>query len=443
MTDPRRRLPAVHALVASARAAGVGDALSDSALTDVARGVIASARAGTPPADWNAAIAAALTAARARTLRRVINATGVVLHTNLGRAPLAPQAMDAMREAAGYAALEVDLASGERGHRQDHTTALLTRLTGAEDALVVNNAASALLLILGALAKGGETIVARGELVEIGGGFRLPEVLAQSGTVLMEVGTTNRTRLADYEAALSARTRCVLRMHRSNFQITGFTSEPDLRALAELTTHRGLPLIHDVGSGLLLDLSRFGLTGEPLVTDSVRAGAITVFSGDKLLGGPQAGLIVGPTAWLTRLRTHPLARALRPDKTVFAGLEATLRLYGDPATVCTTVPVLAMLTADPAELTRRARRLARRIPGSRLMPGQSEVGGGSFPGAELPTTLVALSHPSPDILVTALRHSDVPIVARVADQHVLFDVRTLADGEVPVVAAAVATALES
>jgi len=298
-------------------------------------------------------------------------------------------------------------------------------------------------LVLAALARGGETLVARGELVEIGGGFRLPEVLAQSGTVLIEVGTTNRTRRADYEAACTARTRCLLRMHRSNFQMTGFTAEPSLAELAGLTVPRNLPLVHDVGSGLLLDLSPWGLTGEPLVTDSVAAGAITVFSGDKLLGGPQAGLIAGPARWIAILRAHPLARALRPEKTVLAALEATLRLYRDPATVRAAIPVLAMLTTDAVTLKRRARRLARRLRHATLVAGTSEVGGGSFPGAVLPTTLVALSVSSPDTFLSALRRHDPPILARVADGRVLMDVRTVPDAEFPALAGAVARVLES
>jgi L-seryl-tRNA(Ser) seleniumtransferase len=316
---------------------------------------------------------------------------------------------------------------------------LLTALTNAEDALVTVNAASAVLLALGALGAGGETIVSRGELVEIGGGFRIPEILARSGSRLVEVGTTNRTRLADYEAASGPATRVVLKVHRSNFAMTGFVAEA---SIAELVGRFAptIPVVHDVGSGLLFDLGAWGLTGEPLVRDSVAAGALTVFSGDKLLGGPQAGIVVGPRALVERLARDPLARAVRPDKMTLAGLEATLALYRDPEAARREIPVLRMLTEAPADLRRRARSLARRIPGSRVVPGESAVGGGSFPGVTLPTTLVSLSLPSPDVFLTRLRQHQPPVIARTVEGAVVFDPRTLSPEDTKIVADAVTRA---
>jgi L-seryl-tRNA(Ser) seleniumtransferase len=439
MSDRRRRLPAVHALVADARGAGVGNDVAPAVLTAAVRDVVAAARSdGAAPPDWVAAVRARLAERERPSLTRVINATGVVLHTNLGRAPLAAPALAAMREAAGYSALEYELDDGARGSRQRHTHALLTTLTGAEDALVTVNAASAVLLVLTALAADGDTIVSRGELVEIGGGFRIPEILAKSGSRLVEVGTTNRTRIEDYERALSPGTRCLLKVHRSNFAMQGFVAEVDVTALVALAAPRGIPVVHDVGSGLLLDLTPWGLSGEPLVTPSVAAGALTIFSGDKLLGGPQAGIIAGPAALVRRLAADPLARAVRPDKMTLAGLEATLALYRDAGEARRAIPVLRMLTADPADLKRRARRLARRIPGARCEPGESAVGGGAFPGATLPTTLVVVPTETPDSLRAALRASSPPIIARSGADGVLLDVRTMTDDEFPIVAEAVA-----
>jgi L-seryl-tRNA(Ser) seleniumtransferase len=367
----------------------------------------------------------------------VINATGVVLHTNLGRAPLAAAAREALTEAAGYVALEYELEEGKRGSRQDHTRRLLRELTGAEDALVATNAAAALLLVLAALGAEGETIVSRSELVEIGGGFRIPEILARSGSKLVEVGTTNRVRAADYQDAIGERTRCILKVHRSNFRITGFTSEVSIEQLAEICGARGIPLVHDVGSGLLIDLARHGLTGEPRVQASVAAGAIVVFSGDKLLGGPQAGIVVGPERLMGSIASDPLARALRPDKSTLAALEATLALYRDPVVALGQIPVLRMITAPPVELAKRARRLARRIGEAELAPGESEVGGGAFPEATLATTLVAVATPSCEALLEVLRAHTPPIIARAKNGKVVFDVRTLDDEDFPTLAAAV------
>jgi L-seryl-tRNA(Ser) seleniumtransferase len=442
MSDPRRRIPAIHALLAQARAGGLGQEVPPTVLAAAARDLVTEARrgGGAPPADgWVAALGRRLAERERPSLSRVVNATGVVLHTNLGRAPLPEAARHAMQEAAGYSALEYELDEGARGSRQRHCRGLLTMLTGADDALVTVNAASAVLLALTALASDGETVVSRGELVEIGGGFRIPEILARSGTRMVEVGTTNRTRLADYEAAAGAGTRAVLKVHRSNFAMTGFVAEATVGELARRFAP-AVPVVHDVGSGLLLDLTPWGLTGEPLVRDSVAAGALTIFSGDKLLGGPQAGLVAGPRALVERLARDPLARAVRPDKMTLAGLEATLALYRDADAALRQVPVLRMLTADPADLKRRARRLARRLPGARLVDGASAVGGGSFPGVTLPTTLVSLTLPATDAFLAALRRHDPPVIARAAEGAVLFDPRTLSDDETPLVAEAVARA---
>lgn len=440
MNDERRRLPSVSALLEQAATNGLAVEIPRGQLVAAIRDVLAEARAAggrVPAAGWLPAVVEALRRRRARSLRRVINATGVVLHTNLGRAPLAAAAREAVLQALGYSALELDLASGERGSRQDHVRALICELTGAEDALVVNNAAAAVFLALAGLSRGGETIVSRGELLEIGGAFRIPEILMQSGAALLEVGTTNRTRLRDYELAVSPRTRLLLKVHRSNFRHIGFVSEATVEELVALGRGLGLPVLHDVGSGLLISLERFGLRGEPLVPESVAAGALTVFSGDKLLGGPQAGIIAGSRKHVAVLARHPLARALRPDKATLAALEATLDLYRDPDRALREVPVLAMLTATPKELTRKARRLARQIPGAAVVPGLSAVGGGAFPGLELPTTLVAIDVPSCDTFLDGLRAFDPPILARASEDRVVLDPRTLDDADLPQVVRAV------
>jgi L-seryl-tRNA(Ser) seleniumtransferase len=443
MTDARRRLPAVNALLAQADEAGLLDRAPRAVVLDAIRAALADARlqGGEAPQDgWVSVIEQHVLERSRFSLKRVINATGVVLHTNLGRAPLADTAIRAVEGALGYSTLEFDLEGGTRGSRQDHIRELLCELTGAEAALVTTNAAAALLLVLNALAEGGETIVSRGELVEIGGAFRIPEILAKSGSLLVEVGTTNRTRLRDFELAVSPRTSLILKVHRSNFELSGFVTEPSVEELVGLGRKRGIPTVHDVGSGLLIPLDAYGLRGEPLVRDSVTAGACAVFSGDKLLGGPQAGVIVGPAETVERAARNPLARALRPDKTALAALEATLSLYREPERALREIPALAMLTAEAAALKRRARKLARRIPGAETEPGASTVGGGAFPGSELPTTLVALAVDSCDAFLAALRAHDPPVIALARDDRVVFDVRTLREDEVAIVAQAVAAA---
>jgi L-seryl-tRNA(Ser) seleniumtransferase len=439
VNDRRRNLPAVNTLLAEAESSGLAARLPRAVVVRAIRETLAAARTGggeAPAEGWLSAVERRAAEAYRLSLIRVINATGVVLHTNLGRAPLADAARQALTDAAGYVALEYELEEGRRGSRQDHTRTLLQELTGAEDAFVATNAAAALFLVLASLASNGETIVSRSELVEIGGGFRIPEILARSGSRLMEVGTTNRVRSSDYQVALTDGTRCVLKVHRSNFRITGFTSEVSIQDLAALCAPRGLPVVHDVGSGLLLDLERVGLTGEPLVRESVAAGAVVVFSGDKLLGGPQAGIIVGPATWMARISQDPLARALRPDKSTLAALEATLALYREPAVALEQIPVLRMITATPDELSRRARKLARKIVNAKVIPGESEVGGGAFPEAQLATSLVAVTVPSVDRTLELLRAGDPPIIARASGGAVVFDVRTLADEDFAAIAAA-------
>jgi L-seryl-tRNA(Ser) seleniumtransferase len=374
-------------------------------------------------------------------LRRVINATGVILHTNLGRAPLSAAARDAVQEAAAYCTLEYDLTTGQRGGRGPRVQDLLVALTGAEDALVVNNCAAAALLILTVLAGSGETIVSRGELVEIGGDFRVPEVMANSGTRMIEIGTTNRTRLDDYRRALSERTRLIMRVHQSNYRIVGFTGSPTRCELSAVAREAGLPLFEDAGSGVLLDLSQYGLADEPIISQCIAEGADVVsFSGDKLLGSTQAGLIVGRHDLVDRLRQHPLYRALRADKLCLAALEATLESHRRGAAI-TELPVLRMLSLTLPEIEKRARDFVQsylEAPGSanlklEIMYGASAIGGGSGPNTHPPTALIAVSHPerSADDIELELRSASPPIIARIAHGKVLIDLRTVAPPEEP------------
>ncbi len=450
MTDPRRHLPAVDALLAEPDVAGLVAAHPRSLVVRAVRETVEAARAaggGAPPEGWGAAVLARVHRLATPSLGPVINATGVVLHTNLGRAPLARVAIAAMtRIAAGYSNLEYDVARGVRGSRHSLCRDLLVELTGAEDAVVVNNAAGAMLVALSALARGGEAIVSRGELVEIGGAFRIPDVMARSGATLVEVGTTNRTHLRDYEAAVSSETRLLLKVHRSNFQVTGFTAEVAAQEIASVARARGAASLYDLGSGLLLDLGAWGLAGEPSVQEALASGVdVVAFSGDKLLGGPQAGILLGTRAAIEPCRKDPLARAVRSDKFTLAALEATLALYRDPERARTEIPVLRMLTEDIAQLERRAEALQRGVGvGAEVSEGASEVGGGSFPGVELRTWLVRVSSRqlTPDALTARLRQHDPPIVARIAADRVVLDPRTISSDELPTVAAAVRAALD-
>ena len=385
-------------------------------------------KAGADPGSIVDAVLAEIGRTRQPSLRRVLNATGVLVHTNLGRAPLAEAALARVEEVgAGYSNLEYDLERGERGSRQDHLGALLRRLTGGEAALVVNNNAAAVLLSLAALAEGREVIVSRGELIEIGDGFRIPDVLVRSGARLVEVGTTNRTRAADYERAIGPETAVLLRVHQSNFRVLGFTERPELSDLAAIAQRSGLPLVDDLGSGAL---GRVG--DEPTPAESLRAGAdLVCFSGDKLLGGPQAGVVVGRADLVERLRRHPLQRALRADKLTLAALEGTLALALDPSTH-DQVPVLRMLH-EPVEAVReRAERLAELV-GGEVEETVARVGGGALPLAELPSFACAVE----ESLAESLRLGDPPVVALVRDGRTLLDCRTLSDAEVDEVTAAV------
>ena len=364
------------------------------------------------------------------TLMPAINATGVIVHTNLGRAPLSAEARAAMDAVAlGYSNLEYDLRAGRRGSRYVHAEDLLCRLTGAEAALVVNNNAAALLLILMAFARGREVIISRSQLVEIGGGFRIPDVMRQSGATLVEVGTTNRTYIRDYAEAISDSTVALMRVHRSNFRLTGFVHEPGLSEMVELAGERVLLLFDDLGSGTLLDTSLYGLAHEPTIQESVMAGATLVScSGDKLLGGPQAGIILGNASAITALKKFPLTRALRVDKTTLAGLQATLRHYLlSEATL--KVPVWRMISQDELTLKERAQQWAHTLEGLGLaagvVRGHSTVGGGSLPGETLPTYLVALEVDSPDMASAGLRAGDPPVVARIEDNRLVLDPRTV------------------
>jgi L-seryl-tRNA(Ser) seleniumtransferase len=376
-------------------------------------------------------------------IRRVINATGVILHTNLGRAPLGNSTREALlREASGYCTLEYDSVSGKRGKRGGRVEQLLMELTGAGDALVVNNCAAAALLILTVLAREGETIVSRGELVEIGGDFRVPDVMANSGTKMIEVGTTNRTSLEDYRRAINPNTKLLMRVHPSNYRIVGFTTSPSLEQLVSLARESRLPLYEDAGSGVLSDLSAFGLGGEPVIKECISAGVDVVsFSGDKLLGSIQAGIVVGGGEIIGRLRKHPLYRALRPGKLSLAALEATLEAHRR-GTALEEVPALQMLALGKDRLLERAKNLISSLTNTELrtdlLDGESAVGGGSGPDVHPPTTLIAVSHPqfSAEQIERHLRASDPPIIARIGLGKVLLDLRTVVEAEEPELARA-------
>ncbi len=432
MTDRRRELPSIDRLLRQPEIAALLAHAPRSAVVAAVRGTVEAARwrRAAPPADWAEEVRERLAELTRPSLRPVINACGVILHTNLGRAPLAPEAIGAIAAVAGgYSTLEYDLGTGARGQRADHCRGLLAQLTGAEDALVVNNAAGALVLALNAVAAGSRVLISRGELIEIGGSFRIPEILEKSGATLVEVGTTNRTHLADYEAALPG-AAAILTVHRSNFEQRGFVTTPEPAELAALAHRAGLYYLHDLGSGLLADLSAWGLEGEPRVPDATGAGAdLVLFSGDKLLGGPQAGCLVGRRSAVAACRSNPLARALRADKCTLAGLEATLALYRDPEQARHRIPVLAMLTADPEALAARARGLAAALAAfaAVTVPGDSVVGGGAFPGARLPTTLVSLDPGGlgANGLALRLRLGSPAVVARVERDRVQLDPRTV------------------
>jgi len=445
-----RALPSVNELLRTPGVAALARDGGIAAVTDTTRAVltrlreeIASGLLDQPALEIALsgvceAIEKQLGQALSYSLRSVINATGVILHTNLGRAPLAEAALEHIRETAGlYTNLEFDIEAGDRGKRDVHVERLFQRLLSdeAKDAagvstIVVNNNAAAVLLALNTLAEGGEVIVSRGELVEIGGSFRIPEVMAKSGGILREVGTTNRTRIADYEKAINERTRLLLRVHRSNFEITGFAEQASAAELVELARKRALPLMEDLGSGALVDLENFGIPGEPSVLDGLRAGVdIVTYSGDKLLGGPQAGLVSGRVDLVARMRANPMFRALRVDKLAYAALEATLLAYVKRDHDA--IPALRMMRFTRDEIGKRADALAGKVRSSKVKvevtDGVSVIGGGAAPSAVLPTRLLAVSceDVSADELAARLRASDPPIIARVEEGRVLLDLRTV------------------
>jgi L-seryl-tRNA(Ser) seleniumtransferase len=461
--DLLRQIPSVDELLGQPRLAALAGRMDRGLVVEVARAVLADLRARIAGEVGVSALAlgreslegritAEVERILARSLQPVINATGVILHTNLGRAPLAASAVEEFRQTATqYTNLEYDLEAGARGKRDVHTAELLTRLTGAEAAVVVNNCAAAVLLVLAALARGGEVVVSRGELIEIGDGFRIPEIMEQSGAVLREVGTTNRTRIADYENAINEKTRVLLRVHPSNFQITGFAEKPSLEELAALSQRAGLPLVEDLGSGCLVDLSEHGIS-EPTVRQSIEAGAgLVLFSGDKLLGGPQAGIIAGKKDLIARVRRHPLFRALRVDKLTIAALEATLGAYLRAA--WDEIPAMRMIRATPQELKRRAENFLRELRPElpldevemEIVDGVSLAGGGSTPSQSLPTKLIRIASVrySATKLEQRLRRAPagISVIARVEDDRLILDLRTVFPEQEPLLMKTLAAAL--
>lgn len=461
-----RALPAVHLILACREAGPLRDSCSGEAATALVGETLIQIRKRILTAvsaeelqglDLTPAGVAGQTLSRLDQrskprLRRVINATGVVLHTNLGRAPLARAAFEQLAAVSeGYSNLELDLNAGERGSRYSHVQDLLCRLTGAEAALVVNNNAGAVLLVLSALASGREVVVSRGELVEIGGSFRVPEVMSQGGAILREVGTTNKTHLFDYERAIGHSTGALMKVHTSNFKIVGFTQSVERSEIVTLGRRYGLPVIEDLGGGVLLRLEDFGLEHEPTVPESLTAGVdLVTFSGDKLLGGPQSGIIAGRRDLVETCRRHPLTRALRIDKLTLAALEATLRIYLDPARAIREIPTLRMLALSADELKAKAEALKDKITtatGERVrvevLPGTSQAGGGALPGVEMPTFLVAISPKSKTAAAVeaGLRTANPPVMARIHRDLLLLDPRTLSDDEYDLVGAALVQAL--
>ncbi len=439
--DQLRALPSVDALMQDHTLhdlehryghAVVVEACRD-ALDDARKTILAGAQAPMPALLIDE-IAARIERAVRPSLVPVINATGVIIHTNLGRAPLSEETLAAMRAAAqGYSNLEYDLDAGERGSRHAHAEAIIRRLTGAEAALVVNNNAAAVMLVLAAFAKDRDVIISRGQLVEIGGGFRVPDVLRQSGARLVEVGTTNRTYIQDYARAITDQTAILLRVHHSNFRMIGFTEEASLAELVALASERGIIVADDLGSGALLDTSAYGLAHEPMPQESLAAGATLVsFSGDKLLGGPQAGIILGTKDAVDKLKHHPMTRALRVDKVTLAGLQATLLHYLKNEAV-KKIPVWMMIAAKREDLDARAKKWAERLQAARLdasvIDAESTVGGGSLPGETLPTRALALQVASPDEFAARLRQNNPPIIARIDEERIVFDPRTVLASE--------------
>jgi L-seryl-tRNA(Ser) seleniumtransferase len=438
-TDARRDLPSVASLLENSIVAALAPTATHRDLADAVRDAIAEVRSGSAPQpkdaeDWAARVRDRLAALRRSSLVRVINASGVVLHTNLGRAPLAQSAIAAMQHAAeGYTTLEYDLSTGERGSRHAHCVELLRELTGAEDAMVVNNCAAALVLALNTLAAGRDVPISRGELIEIGGSFRIPEIMARSAARLVEVGTTNRTHLLDYRAAITERTAAIAKVHRSNFAQSGYSAEVPLHDLTRLGAEHSLPVVFDLGSGLLLDLTGYGFPAEPTAAHAIGDGAdLVLMSGDKLLGGPQCGIVAGRSELITRMRSNPLARAVRVDKLTIAALEATLRLYRDPASATTAIPTLAMLCAPADRIRERARSLAAALSdngiGATVVESEAAVGAGAFPACGIPSFAVAL-HGEAAALALELRQGHTPVIGRIHDGRLQLDLRSVQERE--------------
>ena len=449
MTDSRRDLPSVSALLETAGVKLLLEQHPRRVVLDAVRDTVEAARAAgggrRTEQQWLETITTAIQDSSRPSLRRVINATGVVLHTNLGRAPLAEVAIRAIEQVAeGFSNLEYDIDTGERGSRYSHCVGLLQQLTGAEDALVVNNCAAAMVLALNSLAQRKEVLVSRGELVEIGGSFRIPDIMARSGARLVEVGTTNRTHDDDYRRAITPKTAAIVKVHRSNFAIEGFTADVSVERLVFIAAEHGLPVIHDLGSGLMLPLDEYGLTGEPTVAQAVSAGPTLVLaSGDKLLGGPQAGLILGKAAVVSRLRKNPFARAMRVDKLTLSALEATLRLYLEPARALKEIPLLAMLTEPLEQIEVRANSVVNALRSHGIeadpAPSTASVGGGAFPTVEIPSRAVIIKANAP-VFEERLRLGDPPVIGRIANGQLLLDLRSVMPREDGALTTAIARA---
>lgn len=431
--DARRSLPSVSALLETEEVQSLIDRHPRSLVVDAVREAIAEARESNALLshnDWHSRISAALDRRQVRSLVPVINATGVVLHTNLGRAPLATAAVEAIQQiATGYTNLEYDLADGARGSRYVHCVGLLRELTGAEDAIVVNNCAAALILSLSALARGREVIISRGELVEIGGSFRVPDIMQRSGAALVEVGTTNRTHVDDYVRAIGPETGMIAKVHQSNFAQTGFVASVDVRALKAIAAEHGIPILHDLGSGLLIDLAKHGLSGEPTATAALDAGAtLVLMSGDKLLGGPQCGIALGSRNAIARMRQDPFARAMRVDKLTIAALTATLELYRDEERAIREIPALAMITASPESVRERCDNVARALSevgiDAAVRESDASVGAGAFPALAIRSYAVAISGDAESI-ERRLRAHTTPVISRVEDDTVILDLRSV------------------
>ncbi|HUY11995.1 MAG TPA: L-seryl-tRNA(Sec) selenium transferase [Candidatus Dormibacteraeota bacterium] len=428
--DAMRGLPAVHRLLEEPNVLAFEPLLGREVLKQSVHEVLAEARAALAagaPFDLPAQIRAALESASQRQLQVVLNGTGVLVHTNLGRAPLARAALDAAAElGAGYSNLEFELRDGVRGSRYERVSARLALLFGAQDSLVVNNCAAAMLLLLDTFARGRECIVARSELVEIGGGFRIPDVLERSGAILVEIGTTNKVHLGDVERALTARTSLILRTHRSNFSLEGFVADIEPRSLAEFAKRVGVMLAEDLGSGAVVDMSEFGLPRERTARAALEEGAsLVAISGDKLFGGPQCGMILGSAVAIARMRANPLLRALRVDKVTLAMLDATARLHENEVTRAR-IPLYGMLAATLTTLRDRGAQIIARAERGRIVETRATLGGGSLPGATLPSVAIALDGDDAESIARALRHGTPPIVARIEDGDVLLDLRSLA-----------------